>query len=121
CEDALRSQCVVNSPLNDLASEALGDRSLADPRIAHVERVVLRTAAKDLDGAVDFRSAADQRIDPAVLRFLIEIDGELLEGALVLLLALVLRTVVGTLDLGCFRNGLALADAVADVAHRVEA
>ena len=60
--------------LDDLARQAFGDRGLADAGIADIERVVLRAAAQDLDGAVDLRPAADQRIDLAVLRLLVEID-----------------------------------------------
>ena len=65
--------------LDDLARQAFGDRGLADAGIADIERVVLRAAAEDLDGAVDLGAAADQRIDPAFLGLVVEIDGELLE------------------------------------------
>ena len=51
--------------LDDLAREAFGDRGLADAGIADIERVVLRPAAEDLDGAIDLGHAADQRIDLA--------------------------------------------------------
>ena len=74
--------------LDDLARQAFGDRGLADAGIADIERVVLRAAAQDLDRAIDLGAAADQRIDLAVLRLLVEIDGELLERAFALALAL---------------------------------
>src|SRR5207253_8580383 len=40
----------------------------------YVERVVLLPPAENLNGAVDFLLAADQRIDLAVLRLLVEVD-----------------------------------------------
>ncbi len=107
--------------LDDLARQALGDGGLADAGIADIERVVLRAAAQDLDGTVDLGAAADQRVDPAAQRLLVEVDGELLEGALILLLALFGLRFLGALDLLRLGRGLALADSVADVADRVEA
>ena len=56
------------SPLDDAPGQALGDRRLADARIADEKRVVLLAAAENLDGAVDLGLAADQRVDPAVIR-----------------------------------------------------
>ena len=56
--------------LDDHARQALGDRGLADAGLADVQRVVLAAAAEDLDGALDFELAPDQRIDLAVLRAL---------------------------------------------------
>src|SRR3546814_6623810 len=101
--------------LDDLAREAFGDGGLADAGIAHIERVVLAAAAQDLDRAVDFGAAADQRIDLAALRLLVEVDGELVERGFLLALglALVLRLFL-LLGLG-LRGGLAaLAEAVAE-------
>jgi hypothetical protein len=43
------------------------------------KRVVLGPAAQDLHRAVDLGRAADQRVDAAVLRLFVEVDGELLE------------------------------------------
>ena len=60
--------------LDDLARQALGDRGLADARLADIERVVLGTAAQHLDGALDLMLAADQRIDAAFAGLLVEID-----------------------------------------------
>ena len=86
--DHRRQQHLGHVALDDLAREAFGDRGLADAGIAHIERVVLRAAAQDLDRAIDLGAAADQRIDLAVLGLLVEVDGELLERALALALAL---------------------------------
>jgi hypothetical protein len=66
---------------------ALGDRRLADAGIADIERVVLRAAAQHLDGAVDLGLAADQRIDLAGFRLLVEVDAVGGERVLLLLLA----------------------------------
>src|SRR5690606_15849913 len=54
--------------------EALGDRRLADARIAHVKRVILGAAAEDLDRPLDLVVPADQRIDLSGRRLFIEID-----------------------------------------------
>ena len=54
---------VGNVALDDLAGEALGDGGFADPGVADIERVVLRPAAQNLDGAVNLRHSPDQRVD----------------------------------------------------------
>ena len=79
-----RLQHLGDVALDDLAREAFGDRGLADAGIADVERVVLRPAAEDLHRAVDLGHAADQRIDLAGPRLLVEVDGELLERGFLL-------------------------------------
>ena len=48
---------------SEAARDSLHDRGLADPRIAHQHRAVLVPAPQDLQGAVDFRAAADQRVE----------------------------------------------------------
>ena len=117
-------QHVGHVALDDLARQAFRDRRLADARIAHIERVVLRPAAQDLHRAVHLRPAADQRIDLAVAGLLVEVDGELLERAFALaglFRGLLLFLVLGALGRGGFRRGHALADAMADVADGIEA
>ena len=77
--------------LDDLARQAFGDGGLADAGIADEQRIVLLAAAQDLDGAVDFGEAADQRIDAARLGLLVQVDAigfERLGALLVLGLAL---------------------------------
>ena len=106
--------------LDDLAREPFGDRGLTDAGVADVERVVLRPAAEDLHGAIDLGHAPDQRIDLAGLGLLVEVDGELLERGL-LLAALFLGLLLGALGRARLGRSLALADAVADVGHRIEA
>ena len=57
--------------LNNAPRQALGDRRLADTRLADIERIVLGPPAQDLDRAFDLRLAADQRIDPATFGLLV--------------------------------------------------
>ncbi len=71
--------------LDDLAREPLGDRRLADAGIADQQRIVLLPAAEHLDRARDLGLAADQRIDPAVLRLLVEVDAISVERAFLFL------------------------------------
>ena len=67
--------------LDDHAREPLGDRGLADAGLADVQGIVLAPPAQDLDGALDLELAADQRIDLALARGLVEVGGVLLERA----------------------------------------
>ena len=48
---------------HDAARDSFHDRGLADSRIAHQHRAVLVPAPQDLQGAVDLRAAADQRVE----------------------------------------------------------
>ena len=73
--------------VDDLAGEALGDRGLADARVADEERVVLLAAAEHLDRALHLGLAPDQRIDLAVLRLLVEVDAIGVERVALLLRA----------------------------------
>ncbi len=65
---------------DDHAGEALGDRRLADAGFAHVQRIVLASAAQDLDGALDLELAPDQGVDLALARRFIEIRRIFLQG-----------------------------------------
>ena len=81
-EDRGALQHVRHVALDDLLGEALGDRGLADARIADIERIVLGAAAEHLDGAAQFQLAADQRIDLAGARLGVEVDAPGIERAL---------------------------------------
>jgi len=112
-------------PFDDLARQTFGNRRLADARIADIERVVLGTAAQDLDRPVHLRPATDQRIDLAAFRLGVEVDGELVERRFLLVAALLLGLrrfflLVGALRGLAFDLAAALADAVADIAHRIQ-
>ena len=107
--------------VDDLARQAFGDGGLADAGIAHEQRIVLLAAAENLDGALDFGGAADQRIDPAGLGLLVQVDAIGFERLGALLVGLFGLLVL----LGAARRlGLAharpLGDAVADIAHRIQ-
>ncbi len=66
-------QHVGHLVLDDHAGQAFRDRRLADARLAHVQGIVLAPAAQDLDGAFDLELAADQRIDLALARRLVQV------------------------------------------------
>ena len=65
--------------VHDADRESLGDRGLADARLADQHGIVLRTPRQDLHAAADLLVAADDRIDLSLLRFLDEVDAVLLE------------------------------------------
>ena len=107
--------------LDDAARQPLGDRGLADPGVADIERVVLRPPAQDLDRAVDLGLAADQRVDLAALGLLVEVDAigveRVVRPLLPLLAALLLLGALHPAGLGAAGR---LGDAVRDVVDRVE-
>jgi hypothetical protein len=57
-------------------------RGLADAGLADVQRIVLAAAAQHLDGALDLLLAADQRVDLALARLLVEVAGRYLSARL---------------------------------------
>ena len=65
--------------LDDLARQALGDGGLADTGFANQQRVVLAATAERLDDAFEFLVTPDQRVDLALQRQRVEVDGVLLE------------------------------------------
>jgi len=65
--------------LRDLQRQPLGDGGLADARLTDEQRVVLAPAAEDLDGPLQLRPTADERVDLPLLRLLVEVDGERLQ------------------------------------------
>ena len=64
---------------DDPLREPLGDRGLADARLADQHRVVLRAAREDLDHATDLLVAADHGIELALLGGLGQVAAELRE------------------------------------------
>ena len=108
--------------IDNLARQAFGDGGLADTRITHEQRIVLLAAAKNLNGAVHFGGAADQRIHPARLGFLIQVDAigfQRLRPLLVGLFGFLFLIGGAARRLGCGHTR-ALGDAVADIAHRIQ-
>ena len=110
--------------MHDAARQPFRDRGLADAGIADEQRIVLLPAAQHLDGPVDLGVAPDQRIDPAVLGLLVEIDAIGFERV-ALLLRLVAALGVGLFlhaaHRARFRQARPLGDAVADIIDRVVA
>ena len=113
--------------IDDAFGQAFGDRRLANPGVTDIKRVVLGAAAKHLDGAFDFGFPADQRIDLAVLGFLVQVDAIGVQRFVALLLASFAgfratdHVVLHALHrLGLLETG-DLGDAMADIVHRVQA
>ncbi len=108
--------------VDDLACQAFGNGGLADAGIAHEQRIVLLAAAKNLDGAVHFGGAADQRVDPARLGLFIQVDAigfQRLGALLVGLLGFFLLVRGAARRLGLAHAG-PLGDAMADITHRIQ-
>ncbi len=100
-EDGRVSQRFRNLAFDDALGETFGDRRLADAGVADIERVVLRTAAQDLDRAADLGVTADQRIDLAALGLLVEVDAIGLQRVLLLLGAALF--LLAAMQSACFR------------------
>ena len=99
----------------------LGERSLADAGFADVERIVLAAAAQHLDRALDFFLSADQGIDLALARQLVEVVGEFRQRIAARLLGafgFASSVAAGGLLAGILAD---LGDAVRDVVDDVEA
>ena len=114
-------QDVGHLAVDDLAGQAFGDGGLADAGVADQQRIVLGPAAQDLDRAFDLGLAADQGIDLALARLLIEVDAIGLQRLAALFDR---RLVFGLLRRGALGGtGLAgaglLGDAVGDEVDRV--
>ena len=65
----LRHLAVLDPP-----GQPFGERRLAHARIADIERVVLGAPAQHLDGALDLRVAADERVDPPGIGLGVQVD-----------------------------------------------
>ena len=117
--------------VDDLARQALRDRGLADAGIADQQRIVLLPAAQHLDRALHLGLAADQRIDPAVPRLLVEVYAVSVERAFLFLAVGVVLRLLRLARVGILVDAAraarrvgearALGDAVADVIDRVVA
>ena len=60
------AQVVGHAPLADPQREALGERRLADARLADEDRVVLPAPREDVHDPVELGAAPDQRIELAL-------------------------------------------------------
>ena len=72
-EDGGALEHVRHLAADDPPREPLRQRRLADAGIADEQRVVLVAPAEDLDGPLDFGLASDQRIDPTIGRFPVQV------------------------------------------------
>ena len=118
------AQHVRHFAMDDAPRQPFGDRGLADAGFADEQRIVLLPPAQHLDGAADLGIAADQRIDLALARLLVEVDAIGVERvALFLRLVAVLGVgvFVGAAHRARFRHARPLGDAVADIVDRVVA
>ena len=116
------AQHVRHLAVNNAARQPFGDRGLADASLADEQRIILLPPAQHLDGAADLGVAADQRIDLALARLLVEVDAISVERvALLLRLVAVLGIgfLVGAAHRARFRHARPLGDAVADVVDGV--
>ena len=75
-KDALVGQEGRDFAVGDALRESFDDGGLADAGLADQNRIVLRAAAENLDDAIDFAVAADQRIELAVHGGLSQVAGE---------------------------------------------
>ncbi len=98
---------------DDFTRQTLGDCGLTHARITDIKRIILAPAAEDLDGAVNFRTAADKRIDFAVFCLGIEVDGKLVERGFLLVAALGAFLVSGSVFQARLRRGIKLLPAFA--------
>ena len=111
---------------DDALGQALGDGGLADAGIAYIERVVFRPPAQDLDGALDFRFAPDQRIDFSGRRLLVQVHAIGAQRILVAPAGFFLALVIAVgRRAGALRRALrgaagCLGNAMADEVHRIE-
>jgi hypothetical protein len=101
--------------------EAFGNGGLADARVADIERIILRPAAENLDRPLDLGLAADQGIDLALDRLLVEVDTVILERIAAAFDDLLgARILVSTADAPALRTSRHLGNAVRDVVDRIE-
>ena len=105
-DDPLVLERLGHVAAHDPLGEALGDRGLADARLADQHRVVLRPAAEHLDDPPDLLVAADDRVELAGAR----LGGEVA--------AVLLERLVGALGVRR-RDPLAAADALERVEDRL--
>ena len=116
------AQHIWHFAVHNAAREPLGDRGLANAGLADEQRIVLLPTAQHLDGAVDLGLAADQRIDLAVARLLVEVDAvcvERVDFLLLLVAGFAFVLFVGAAHRACFGHSRPLGNAVADIIHRV--
>jgi len=109
-EDLLLLERLGDVALRDAQGDALGDRGLADARLADEHGVVLRPSRQHLHGAPDLLVAADDRVELARARELGEV-ARVLGERLVLALCLGVGDALVAADLGQRLEQVVAADA----------
>ena len=115
-------QHIGHCSLGDAPCQAFGDRGLADTGFTHQQRIVLAPATEDLHDPLDLGLAADQGIDLAVTRELVQVLGELVQRRTLALGFSILPLSLGgmpILALGRLRR-FALLDAMGNEVHHIE-
>ena len=79
-QDALVEQRLGDVAGDDAVGEALGDRGLADARLADQGRVVLGPSRQDLDDPLDLLLSADDGIQLSCTGGVGQVDAELVDG-----------------------------------------
>ena len=91
CVDRAVGENLRHLAFDDETGETFRDRGLTHAGFADIQRVVLATPAEDLDRALDFELATDERIDATVLRHAVQVGSVFLEGAAAFGIALGIR------------------------------
>ena len=119
-EDRRAFQNVRHLLLDDTPGQSLGNRRLADARIADVERIVLGPAAENLNGPLDLMRPSDQGIDLAPLGLGVQIDAVGVQRLATLLDHLLALLFLGALDRSALFLAGHLSDSVANVVDGVQ-
>ena len=106
-----------NSP-----GQTFGNCRFTHARLTHQQRVVFAATAQDLNHALDFVFATDQRVNLAVFGQLIQIDGVLLQRrSFFILLAAAFFSFSGVLAGLCSLRRVVFLDTVSDKIHHIQA
>ena len=79
-ENLFRLQILRDIATDDTVRQPLGNRRLTDTRLANQDRVVLRTAAQNLEDTADFLVAADDRVEFSAPGTLVQVDSVFVQG-----------------------------------------
>ena len=121
-EDLGSSQCALHIVVQQARGQPFGQRRLADAGVADEDRVVLAAAAEDLDRALQFGGAADERVElplPGAVREVDAVGAQRIGGGGGGLVAVRVGTLVVAARRAC-RIVRHLGDAVRDEVEDVE-
>ena len=106
--------------VDDLLGQPFGDGCLTDAGVTDVKRVVLGATAQHLDGALDLKVAADQRVDLALARAGVEVAAVFVQRLGAALACRFVLILVRTAHTAAFGQVLVLGDSVGDELHCVQ-